>query len=170
MNMKLKLVRRYNCDGAALQGNVERQGYCIGSLYIDGKYYMDVLEDTDRGLDKKMPIEKLKSLKKKSKTAIPTGTYRITLKVQSPKYSKKKFFMDFCKAMMPRLLNVPAYDGILIHPGNKPEDTDGCVLVGYNKVKGGLTDSTKCFTQLYDMLSKADKNNEDILIEIVRKF
>lgn len=157
--MKITLIRSYNTDR-----------YCIGHLYIDGKYYMDVLEDTDRGLDCSMPLKQLQAIKVKSKTAIPTGVYAITLNTISPKYSKKQFFNKLCKGKMPRLLNVPAYDGILIHPGNKPQDTDGCLLVGYNKVKGGLVNSTEAFVKLYDMLKKANDNNEEITIEITRKY
>lgn len=157
--MKITLIRTYNNDR-----------YCIGHLYIDGKFYMDTLEDCDRGLDQKMTLDKIKSLKKKSITAIPTGTYKITINVVSPKYSKKQFFNDYCKGKMPRLLEVKGYEGILMHPGNSAKDSDGCILVGENKVKGGLINSTKCFIRLYDMMREANKKKEDIVIEIVRKY
>lgn len=157
--MKITLQRTYN-----------NPNYTIGHLYIDGKYYMDVLEDTDRGLDSSMPLKKLQSMKIKSRTAIPTGLYAVTLNTVSPKYSKKQFFNKLCKGKMPRLLNVPAYEGILIHTGNKPEDTDGCLLVGYNKVKGGLVNSTEAFVKLYEILSKANEKHEGIYIEITRKY
>lgn len=157
--MKIQLKRTYNNDR-----------YCIGHLYIDGKFVCDTLEDTDRGLDCKMKPSELKRIKVKGKTAIPTGIYKVTVKVVSPKYAKKQFFKNFCGGKMPRLINVPAYDGILIHPGNKPEDTDGCLLVGSNKVKGGLINSTDAFVKIYDRLIQADKGNEEIWIEITRAY
>ena len=159
--MELLLKRTYNNTA---------KGYCIGHLYIDGKYYMDVLEDTDRGLDQKMTLKEIINRKLKGITAIPTGIYRVVMNIMSPKYSKKKFFYNLCRGYMPRLLGVKGYEGILIHPGNLPKDTDGCLLVGFNKVKGGLVDSTKCFVKLYDMLKKANDNNEEITIEIIRKY
>lgn len=157
--MKIQLKRTYNNDR-----------YCIGHLYIDGVFVMDTLEDTDRGLDQKMSLKQIAAIKKKSVTAIPTGLYRIDMKTVSPKYSKKKFFMDLCKARMPRLVNVPGYSGVLMHPGNKPEDTDGCLLVGQNKVKGQVINSTLCFVKLYDILEQATLNKEEIWIEITRAY
>lgn len=157
--MRLKLIRTYNNDK-----------YCIGHLYIDGLYFCDTLEDTDRGLVSSMPLKQLQAIKIKTKTAIPTGEYAITLNTVSPKYSKKQFFNKLCKGKMPRLLNVPAYDGILIHTGNSATDTDGCLLVGLNKVKGGLVKSTETFVKLYDVLSKTNAEHEGIYIEIVRKY
>lgn len=56
----------------------------------------------------------------KGDTAIPTGIYNITLTVTSSKYSNfnKYPYAKFCNGKMPRLLNVPGYEGILIHAGN----------------------------------------------------
>lgn len=157
--MRLTLKRTYN-----------NAKYCIGHLYIDGEYLSDTLEDTSRGLNSKMSLKEILKIKIKGLTAIPTGVYAISLNTVSPKYSKKKFFMDLCKGKMPRLLNVPGYDGILIHPGNSAKDTDGCILVGYNKVKGGLVNSTEAFIKLYGILKKAHDNHEGIYLNIIEDF
>lgn len=157
--MRLTLKRTYN-----------NAKYCIGHLYVDGEYLSDTLEDTSRGLNSKMPLKEILKIKIKGLTAIPTGIYAISLNTVSPKYSKKKFFMDLCKGKMPRVLDVPGYDGILIHPGNSAKDTDGCILVGYNKVKGGLVNSTEAFIKLYGMLKKAHDNHEGIYLKIVENF
>lgn len=157
--MRLTLKRTYN-----------NAKYCIGHLYVDGEYLSDTLEDTSRGLNSKMPLKEILKIKIKGLTAIPTGIYAISLNTVSPKYSKKKFFMDLCKGKMPRLLNVPGYDGILIHPGNSAKDTDGCILVGFNKVKGGLVNSTEAFIKLYGMLKKAHDNHEGIYLNIIENF
>lgn len=157
--MRLTLKRTYN-----------NAKYCIGHLYVDGEYLSDTLEDTSRGLNSKMSLKEILKIKIKGLTAIPTGVYAISLNTVSPKYSKKKFFMDLCKGKMPRLLNVPGYDGILIHPGNSAKDTDGCILVGYNKVKGGLVNSTEAFIKLYGMLKKAHDSHEGIYLNIIENF
>ena len=141
--MKLELRRTYK--GSA---------YTIGKLYIDGQYFCDTLEDVDRGLRQTDKLSVITSRKIYGKTAIPTGEYKITLDVVSPKF-KDRAWAKFCNGKLPRLLNVPGYEGILIHVGNKPEDTLGCILVGQNKVKGQVINSTDTFRRLYDIISKA---------------
>lgn len=100
-----------------------------------------------------------------NKTAIPTGTYTVTINVVSPKFSKKQFYIDSCKGRVPRLLNVKGYDGILIHVGdgsNGQYKTAGCILIGKNTIKGGLTDGKQTFTSLYTKLSEANDKGEKI--------
>lgn len=126
--------------------------YTIGKLYIDDKYMCDTLEDTDRGLDSSMTIQDIQSKKVYGKTAIPTGTYEVVMNTVSPKFANRAWAKPW-KGKIPRLLNVPGYEGVLIHPGNKPEDTSGCVLVGYNKVKGQVTNSTEIFNRLMAILN-----------------
>lgn len=126
--------------------------YTIGKLYIDDKYMCDTLEDTDRGLDSSMTIQDIQSKKVYGKTAIPTGTYEVVMNTVSPKFANRAWAKPW-KGKIPRLLNVPGYEGVLIHPGNKPEDTSGCVLVGYNKVKGQVTNSTETFNRLMAILN-----------------
>lgn len=129
----------------------KKANYTIGKLYIDGTYFCDTLEDTDRGLDQSMDLETIREKKIKGSTAIPTGTYRVTLNVVSPKYSKRSQY-NFCKGKVPRLLDVPGYEGILIHIGNYPKDTEGCILVGKNTKVGAVLDSTNTFRELYSRL------------------
>lgn len=128
--------------------------YTIGKLYVDNQYICDTLEDTDRGLKQTDSLSSIQKKKVYGQTAIPTGTYGITLNVVSPKF-KDRSWAKFCNGKLPRLLNVPGYDGVLIHVGNKPEDTLGCILVGYNKIKGQLINSTEAFKKLYSILGKS---------------
>ena len=65
---------------------------------------------------------------------------------------------------MPRLLNVPGYEGVLIHAGNTQKDTEGCILVGQNKVVGQVINSQATWKALYTELLK-DKNNLTIEIK-----
>jgi hypothetical protein len=67
---------------------------------------------------------------------------------------------------MPRILNVPGFDGILIHPGNTALDTNGCILVGKNTVKGKVTKSKETFADLYKQMKAASDKGEPIEITI----
>lgn len=114
----------------------------FGELYINNKYFCDTLEPVDRGLTKEMPINQIKAIKVPNRTAIPTGKYNISYAIISPKYSQIKWYYDYCQGKMPRLLDVPAFDGVLVHPGNFVGDTQGCLLLG-KRNKDQLVDSKK---------------------------
>jgi len=137
-----------------------RDTYTIGHLYIDGKYFCDTIEDKDRGLTQSMPQAVIRATKRKGVTAIPTGRYRVTLEVKSPKFSAKKYEKNygFCDGYLPRLINVPGFDGVLIHIGNTARDTDGCVLVGKNTKVGKVLESRAVFVKLYEELKKANNS------------
>ena len=143
----------------------KRADYTIGHLYINGKKFCDTLEDTDRGLMQSLPASVNVAKKKKGATAIPTGTYRVTLAVKSPRFSKVAQY-KFCNGYLPRLVNVPAFDGVLIHIGNTAKDTEGCILVGKNTIKGQVTQSRDTFLKLYSRLQDAANQNEDIFITV----
>lgn len=139
--------------------------YSIGNLYIDGRYFCDTIEDRDRGLDDCMTEREIRAIKVPSETAIPTGTYRVVMNVQSPKYAPKATYA-FCNGYLPRLVNVKGFDGVLIHIGNTPQDSAGCILVGQNKVVGQVVHSTETFKKLYAILDAANKKGEKISIKI----
>lgn len=139
--------------------------YTIGKLYINGKYFCDTIEDTDRGLTSDMSLNKIRSIKVPSETAIPTGTYTVTLNVVSPRLSKKQFYRDYANGgRVPRLIDVKGYDGVLIHVGNTALDSSGCLLVGENKRVGEVINSKETFKKLYKELLK-DKNNIKLTIQ-----
>lgn len=140
----------------------KKKTYTIGKLYIDDVYFCDTIEDVDRGLYQGQNLDLIKKIKIPNKTAIPRGTYKITLNVVSPKYSKKKIYQEICNGRVPRLLNVPGYEGVLIHIGNTAEDSAGCILVGENKQVGKVLNSTETFKRLYNKI----KGQTDLTIEI----
>lgn len=133
----------------------KKDTYTIGKMYLNGKYFCDVLEDKDRGLTQSMPLSKIKSIKVSNKTAIPTGAYKVIVNM-SPKFKRN----------LPRLLDVPGFDGILIHRGNSDKDTAGCILVGDNKVVGKVINSTGYEIKLVEMLTKVQDAKEEITITI----
>lgn len=145
----------------------KKDTYTIGKLYVDDVPFCETLEDIDRGLKQSMSPYQIKKLKKTGVTAIPTGTYNIRMDIVSNKYSKKDWYVKNCHgARLPRLENVPGFEGILIHPGNTDKDTEGCILVGRNKVKGQVINSKETFLQLYNKMYSAYLNNEQITITI----
>lgn len=114
-----------------------KETYTIGRLLVEGKYFCDTLEDKVRPAGEKIF----------GKTAIPSGTYQLSI-TYSPKFKKN----------LPLVMNVPGFEGIRIHPGNTPEDTEGCLLVGWNKEKGKVLESKATFSALMDiLLSSKDK-------------
>lgn len=141
--------------------------YIIGNLYIDGVFFSNTLEDTDRGLDSSMSEYDILKIKVKNKTAIPVGTYNITLDIVSPKFSKYSFYKKNANnGRLPRLLDVKGFEGILIHAGNSHQDTSGCILVGENREKGKLLNSRDTFIKLYNLLYEAYNKKETITIKI----
>ena len=144
----------------------KKNGYTIGKLYINNAYFCDTLEDVDRGLSSSMSNDILKHKKLAHITAIPTGRYQVTMDVISPRLSKSNFYKQYGGGRVPRLLNVPAFEGILIHCGNTAKDTDGCILVGKNSKVGMVLDSKITYSKLYPLLEAAYKRKERIFITV----
>lgn len=124
-----------------------KETYTIGKMAIDGKYFCNTLEDKVRDLTKESKVF--------GRTAIPAGTYRVTM-TYSPKF----------KRVMPLVNGVPQFEAIRIHPGNKAEDTEGCILVGENTVIGGLTNSRKWSDELNKRIQDAINKKENVYITL----
>lgn len=147
-----------------------KEKYTIGHLYIDGKYFSDCLEDRVRDYNKDGDLNDDGESKVYGETAIPYGRYRVTLDVISNKFSKYEFYRDVCNGKLPRLLNVPHFDGILIHVADGCKGAEllaGCIGVGENRIKGGLLNGKLTFSTLYSKLKEANDRGEEIWIEIV---
>jgi len=137
--------------------------YTIGDLFIDGEWFCNTLEDKDRGLTSDMSLQEISTIKVKSETCIPTGTYKITLNVVSPGHGGKEPYKTVCGGKIPRILDVPGFDGVLIHVGNFTKDTEGCLLLGFNKVKGQVVDSRVTWIKFYEKI----KGQKDLTITII---
>ena len=135
--MEIKLERKYY-----------KTQYTIGNLYINNKFVCNTLEDTWRDLNKVPKVY--------GQTAIPEGRYRVVMTWWN-KYNKE----------IPILLNVPYFEGILIHAGNTAKDTEGCILVGENKVKGQVVNSQYHSQIISEMISEAIDLNEKVFITII---
>lgn len=143
--------------------------YTIGHLFINGVYECDTLEPPYMGTKQTDSIEFIKSTKK-GNTAIPSGVYNINMDIISPKFKDRSWAKPF-GGKLPTIEDVPAFDRVLIHVGNKASqyglsDTQACILVGENKVKGQVISSTACFTELMTVLLKAKLTGEKITLSI----
>lgn len=138
--MKLT-VKRIKSDAQATLSLVE----------LDGKFLCFGLEDTHR------------ETKIAGKTRIPAGTYDIAVRETGGFYSRYiKRFRRFHKGML-HVQNVPNFEYILIHIGNRAKDTAGCLLVGAGASTDGpltITQSTSAYEQLYKKVIKAAHTGE----------
>ncbi|MBR4401918.1 MAG: hypothetical protein IKT29_00115 [Flavobacteriales bacterium] len=112
-----------------------------------GTFICHSLEDTERDLSCSPKVE--------HHTAIPRGTYRITLS-HSPKFRR----------MLPLLENVPMFTGIRIHSGNTPNDTSGCILVGEKAGEGIIKNSRMTEEKIVKLLTDSSRKKELNYIEI----
>lgn len=131
--------------------------YTIGDLLIDGTFFCNTVEDVVRQLPATCPnTSKGRNCTCKEKvyaeTAIPSGTYKVTIEYSS------RF-----KRRLPYLHDVPHFIGILIHSGNTAKDSAGCIIVGFNTVKGKVTNSRATSDKLNTILAK----EKDITIQIM---
>lgn len=107
--------------------------YTIGKMSIDGIFFCYTLEDKVR--DKKVD----------GNTAIPEGTYNVIID-KSIRFGKD----------MPHIMNVPGFEGVRIHSGNTDLDTEGCILIGLDWVKGDfISRSKEAFNAFFPKLQQA---------------
>ena len=119
------------------------------------EWFCNTMEPTARKLTSRMPQTVIRRHKIIGKTAIPTGRYRILI-TRSRRFGR----------WLPLLLNVKGFEGIRIHAGNKPEDTKGCILLGFNRRKGYVLDSTRCVLTLVKMMTEAIAKGEKVFVEV----
>ena len=143
-----------------LERIAKRKTYTIGRLsileevideYSTGtaeRYFCDTLEPTWRDY-------KNGAYKVKGRSAIPEGRYAVVISF-SPKF----------KQWLPILLGVPKFDGIRIHAGNTAADTEGCILVGKNKLVGQVVDSRIWLHRLKQKIVEAKGRGEPVWITI----
>lgn len=132
-----------------LRPEVMRAECTISSLYVDGVWECYILEDTFRGDGSKV----------NGATAIPAGLYPVIIDMST------RF-----KRLMPRVLDVPGFTGIRIHPGNVAVDTEGCLLPGRLKGVTSVSESRLAYVALFEKLQDALRNEEKVFLRIWRDF
>ena len=129
--------------------------YTEGELYVNGVYFCKTLEDTNRDLNKNGQFDNNEK-KVYGETCIPYGKYKVILSY-SPKFKRE----------LPEILEVPDFQGIRIHRGNKVADTLGCILCGEKVKNGYLSNSTPYEIKLVELFKQAKSRNEESFIEII---
>ena len=143
--MKL-LVKRYK----------QESEFTIGDLYIDGVKECKTLEDQ---------YQKVKVM---HETRIPAGTYNISLRTFGGHHERYKVkFPEVHKGML-WIRDVPGFSDILIHIGNRDDDSSGCILVGtlVDEKQGILYKSTEAYLRLYHKVIDAFAKGHKIEITI----
>jgi hypothetical protein len=99
----------------------------------------------------------VRSWKIKGVTAIPYGRYRLAF-TRSPRL--KRFTI--------RLLDVPGFDGILIHPGNTAADSMGCILPGISTDRKKVMGSRLAVAKLESILRPLILSGEEVYLDIIK--
>ena len=141
--MNLKLIRK------------EYPTYTRGVLFIDNEKFCETLEDVNRDINRNGKFDNGEA-KVYGDTCIPYGKYKIILSY-SPKFKRE----------LPEILEVPNFQGIRMHRGNKISDTYGCVLCGEKVNNGYLSNSTPYEIKLVELFKQAKSRNEESFIEII---
>ena len=146
--MKLKLVRFSS-----------QQDDTLGLLYINDEFACFTLEDEFR------------NIKKYGETRIPEGEYHIKIRKTGGFHNRyKNKFSGMHKGML-QLQDVPGFNYVLIHIGNKDDDTAGCILVGNTAQQnidesGFIGSSTSAYKRIYPEIAKAVEDGDEVKILI----
>ena len=126
----------------------------IGELRLDGDLLCYTLEDKVREPSKGALALSVSSWKIPGKTAIPRGRYALAL-TWSPRFGR----------VLPLLKQVPGFEGVRIHTGNRVSDTEGCILVGMETQGESLFLSRKAYGILLEAISILKPDNTRVLKE-----
>lgn len=144
----------------------KKDDYTIGVMYINGTRFSETLEDKDRGLTDAMKSYEIEAKKIYGRTAIPTGTYEVTM-TYSPKFASRPWAKKY-NGMVVHINDVKGFSGVRIHPGNTAEESLGCIFPGRNLEKGKVLQSTSYYYKLVDnYIQPALKRGEKISLIIV---
>lgn len=147
-----------------------KEEYTIGKLEVftnsGWETICDTLEDKVRDLNKNGVFDGDEK-KVYGETAIPYGMYEIDMNRVSPKF-KNRIWGKKYNGIVPHIKDVSEFSYVLIHPLNNASQTHGCIGVGSNNIRGGLTGSIDAYYRFMDnYLIPAKERGEKIEIIVV---
>lgn len=116
-------------------------------IEVRRQWFTDVSTISEVYLDSQFLCYGLEPAKKEDGSkprAIPAGTYDLTIR-WSPRFNR----------LMPHVESVPGFDGVLVHWGNWPRDTEGCLLLGCQKQLDAVLSSKAAFDVFWAKLQEA---------------
>jgi hypothetical protein len=138
--MTFRLIREPSTGGATL-----------GVLFCDGAFFSFTLEDEIR----ERAGEPVAAWKVPGRTAIPAGRYQVRA-TWSPKFDR----------VLPLLVDVPGFEGIRVHRGNRPADTEGCLLVGFQRAQAAVRESTPAEIEIVRRVEREEDAGRQVWIDI----
>ena len=121
-----------------------RQQTTLGVLFVDDQFFAFTLEDELR----ERVGQAVSLWKIAGQTAISAGRYEVKLS-----------FSQKFQRVLPEVLDVPGFSGIRLHSGNRHTDSEGCILLGFNRANAMITDSRMAVTALIDRLAAEESAN-----------
>lgn len=124
------------------------EGFTLGKLYLDGKFFSESCEDEDRRLEEG-------GVKVQTRTAIPRGKYKLV-----------NSFSHHFQKVLPEVLDVPGFAGVRIHGGNRAEDSQGCILVGKVRTRDGIAQCAETVQRVIRTIDEATELGVEVLLEV----
>jgi len=109
-------------------------------------------------------------IKVRGETRIPAGRYQIKLRTEGGMYRRYRKRFPWHQGML-WLQDVPGFEWIYLHVGNKDDDTLGCLLVGDGQISnvvemGQVTNSVAAYRRLYERVLNALAGGKEVWISI----
>lgn len=99
-------------------------------------------------------------------TRIPSGYYKVAVHDWGKAVRYNKNYADINHRGMLALEEVPGFTGILLHPGNNKDDTEGCILMGRAKNANWIGRSGEAYRILYPIVIAALEAGEEVWVKV----
>lgn len=123
----------------------------IGTLSVDGNFQCYTLEPPVR----EIPGQPVASWKIDGQTAIPVGTYPVTISF-SPHFGCDKIHIN----------DIEDFSAVMIHEGNTVANTEGCTLVGETQIRDEILQSVAALAPLQAMVQAALDAGEEVYYSV----
>jgi hypothetical protein len=133
-----------------------KSDFTDGLFFINGEFQVHTLEPEYR------------EIKIAGKKRVPNGRYKIGFRKEGGFHNRylNKFGADFHKGML-EIKDIPDFNWVLIHIGNKRKDTLACLLTGMSNNAdniGFIGGSTDAYKKIYPQIRDALLSGEEVFI------